>query len=68
MCLNTKTWDKAKSPPVPLIELNEDDQILFYIGTSEINNHKVYFVVSSNIIPDEQGSYIFSNNFIGLMA
>ena len=61
------TWSNGQ-PPVSKHEIKNESQDYFYIGRSDIKGQKFYFIVSTNIIPHNQNSYIFSNKFLASMG
>ena len=64
MCFNYDAWPKGKPVPSCLNYHNFDDNPIHYVGLSIINKKKVHFEVSTNIIPVDSTSYIFSDNFM----
>ena len=63
-----RIWSKTTRPPITQQETNSEKMEQFYIGCSDIMNRKVYFKVSSNIIPKYQKSFLFQDSFFAKMA
>ena len=68
MHFSKRTWSKSTRPPIPQHEINSEKMEQFFIGRSDIKNKKVYFIVSSNIIPRDQKSFVFEDSFFAKMA
>ena len=68
MHFSKNTWKSNKQLPLnkELIDAEKLDQ--FFIGRSDIDEKKIYFIVSTNIIPTDQPSYIFQDSFFATMV
>ena len=67
MLFSKQTWIKGKPTPVPMKDIKKEKRQYFYIGRSDVNGEKIYFIVSNNIIPRDQNSHIFENKFFNIM-
>ena len=64
MCFNYDAMQKGTVIPKCLEYHDFDSNPIHYVGMSIINNKKVHFEVSTNIIPVDNTSYIFSDQFL----
>ena len=67
MFFSKRDW-KGSRFPLPKRQINKDDREMFYIGRSDIEKKKVYFIVSGHIIPDGRDSHVFPNSFFRQMV
>ena len=67
MFFSKRDW-KGSRFPLPKRQINKDNREMFYIGRSDIDKKKVYFIVSGHIIPDDRDSHVFPNSFFRQMV
>ena len=68
MHFSKRTWNQSSKPPIPQHEIDSESLEQFFVGRSDIKGKKIYFIVSSNIIPRDQKSFVFQDSFFARMA
>ena len=64
MCFNYDAWPSQKQVPKCIGHYDLKKNPIHYIGMSHIHNKEVRFEVSTNIIPIDTTSFIFSTSFL----